>query len=230
VHHQQQSPLPTPARKSSILTNAPAIAFTYFEALLRVGDANKFGDEEARLNSMGNLLDHIGYPRDIWIDFADGAFDLMRKLADSVQAMDGAAADILLQTFNDMNESMSIITYVKVRSMHPSPAAIPPNLSSFLPVPGCKRTQTTSGTLSPWGTSRRTVQTTLNPPSVKLTTSALPPSPMHWSSLLASASRSGIWTVPLAKKSTAASTPNQQITTSCLSLTRTCSDFSTDRE
>jgi ubiquitin thioesterase protein OTUB1 len=29
--------------------------------------------------------------------------------------MDGAAADILLQTFNDFNESMSIITYVKVR-------------------------------------------------------------------------------------------------------------------
>jgi ubiquitin thioesterase protein OTUB1 len=80
-----------------------------------VGDVNKFGDEEARLNSMGNMLDHIGYSRDIWIDFADGAFELLRKLADSLQRMDGAAADILLQTFNDMNESMSIITYVKVR-------------------------------------------------------------------------------------------------------------------
>ncbi|EAT92473.2 hypothetical protein SNOG_00978 [Parastagonospora nodorum SN15] len=91
-----------------------AIAFTYFEALLRVGDVNKFGDEEARLNSLGNLLDHIGYSRDLWIDFADGAFDLMRKLADSLQAMDGQAPDILLQTFNDFNESMSIITYVKL--------------------------------------------------------------------------------------------------------------------
>jgi ubiquitin thioesterase protein OTUB1 len=104
---------------------APAIAFTYFEALLRVGDANKFGDEEARLNSMGNLLDHIGYSRDIWIDFADDAFELMRKLADSVQAMDGAAPDILLRTFNDMNESMSIITYVKVRSIAPSLCSSP---------------------------------------------------------------------------------------------------------
>jgi hypothetical protein len=65
---------------------------------------------------MGNMLDHIGYSRDIWIDFAEGAFDLMRKLADSLQLMDGAAADILLQTFNDVNESMSIITYVKVRN------------------------------------------------------------------------------------------------------------------
>ncbi|OAL05894.1 cysteine proteinase [Phaeosphaeriaceae sp. SRC1lsM3a] len=94
-----------------------AIAFTYFEALLRVGDANKFGDEEARLMSMGNLLDHVGYSRDIWMEFAEGAFDLLRKLANSVQAMDGAAADILLQAFNDMDEdiaSMSIITYVKL--------------------------------------------------------------------------------------------------------------------
>jgi ubiquitin thioesterase protein OTUB1 len=96
------------------LTTSPAIAFTYFEGLLRMGDVNKFDDEQARLISMGNLLDHIGYSRDIWIDFAEGAFDLLRKLADSVQAMDGAAADILLQTFNDFNESMSIITYVKV--------------------------------------------------------------------------------------------------------------------
>jgi hypothetical protein len=103
---------------SLALTTPPAIAFTYFEALLRVGDVNKFGDEEARLNSMGNLLEHIGCSRDLWIDFADAAFDLMRKLADSLQAMDGQAPDILLQTFNDFSESMSIITYVKVRIMH----------------------------------------------------------------------------------------------------------------
>lgn len=95
---------------------SPAIAFTYFEALLRVGDVGRIEDEEARLNSLGNLLEHIGYSRDIWIDFADQAFELLRKLADSVRNMDGAAADILLQSFNDMNdiESMAIITYVKV--------------------------------------------------------------------------------------------------------------------
>lgn len=99
------------------LTANPAIAFTYFEGLLRAGDANKFGDEEARLMSMGNLLDHVGYSRDIWMEFAEGAFDLMRKLANSVQAMDGTAADILLKAFNDMDDeiaSMSIITYVKL--------------------------------------------------------------------------------------------------------------------
>jgi ubiquitin thioesterase protein OTUB1 len=93
------------------------IAFTYFEALLRIGDINKFYDEEARLNSMSNMLEYIGYPRDIWIDFADSAFELLRKLADLLQRIDGAAAaaDILLQTFNDIGESISVITYVKVR-------------------------------------------------------------------------------------------------------------------
>jgi ubiquitin thioesterase protein OTUB1 len=91
-----------------------AIAFTYFEALLREGNVDKFGDEEGRLVSMGNLLEHIGYSRDIWIDFADEAFDLLRKLGNSVSLMDGAAADILLQSFNDMGISMAIITYFKV--------------------------------------------------------------------------------------------------------------------
>lgn len=99
---------------------APAIVFTYFEALVHTGDVNKFQDEEARLNSLGNLLEHIGYSRDIWIDFAEQAFDLLRKLADSVRNMDGAASDILLQSFNDMNEieSMGIITYVKVSLLY----------------------------------------------------------------------------------------------------------------
>lgn len=67
---------------------------------------------------MGNLLEHIGYSRDIWIDFADEAFELLRKLASSVHAMDGNAADILLQSFNDMGVSMAIITYFKASLDH----------------------------------------------------------------------------------------------------------------
>ena len=81
---------------------------------MRVGDVNKIEEEEARLNSLGNLLGHIGYSRDIWIDFAEEAFELLHKLAASLRSMDGQAADILLRTFNDMHESMAIITYVKV--------------------------------------------------------------------------------------------------------------------
>ncbi|KAA8614665.1 Peptidase-C65 domain containing protein [Pyrenophora tritici-repentis] len=91
-----------------------AIAFTYFEALVRLADVNKFAEEEARLNSLGNLLEHIGYSRDIWIDFAEEAFELLHKLANSLRNMDGQTADILLNTFNSMGESMAIITYVKL--------------------------------------------------------------------------------------------------------------------
>ena len=101
---------------SVVVLTPPAIAFTYFEALLRVGDTNKFEDEEARLDSLADLLDRIGYSRDIWIDFAEEAFELMHKLANSLRNMDGRAASILLQAFNDMNASMAIITYVKVRT------------------------------------------------------------------------------------------------------------------
>jgi ubiquitin thioesterase protein OTUB1 len=67
---------------------------------------------------MGNLLEHIGYSRDIWIDFADEAFELLRKLGKSVDAMDGTAADTLLQAFNDTGVSMAIITYFKVSLDH----------------------------------------------------------------------------------------------------------------
>jgi ubiquitin thioesterase protein OTUB1 len=83
-----------------------------------MGDVNKLGEEESRLNSLGDLLEHIGYSRDIWIDFAEEAFELMHKLANSLRTMDGQAESILLRTFNDMNESMAIITYVKVSLLH----------------------------------------------------------------------------------------------------------------
>jgi ubiquitin thioesterase protein OTUB1 len=101
----------------SVLT-ATAIAFTYFEALLRVGDVSKLENEKGRLDSMGNMLEHIGYSRDIWIDFAEEAFELLHRLANSLRAMDGQAESLLLRSFNDMNESMAIITYVKVRLLH----------------------------------------------------------------------------------------------------------------
>lgn len=66
---------------------------------------------------MGNLFEQVGLSYDLWIDFADEAFDLMRKLAQSIRNMDGTAADVLLAKFNDYGESMGIITYVKVSSV-----------------------------------------------------------------------------------------------------------------
>lgn len=81
-----------------------------------MGDASKFHTEHARLDSLGNLLEHVGYPRDIWFDFAEPVFQLLESMGDSLGAnLDtSAAADMLLQKFNDPNESMAIITYIKV--------------------------------------------------------------------------------------------------------------------
>jgi hypothetical protein len=210
------------SRLSALTASPPAIAFTYFEALLRVGDVNKLGDEEARLNSMGNLMEHAGYARDIWTDFADEAFELLRKLGDSLQLMDGAAADILLSTFNDMGASMAIITYFKVSPSSPRLIVTLPDSSSSLLVRGCRRMQTTSGTSFPWATSRHTVQTTLSLHSVKPTTSESPLSLTPSSSLPALVSRSGILTAHRVKRSTAASSPSQQTTIRRPSRTRQC--------
>jgi hypothetical protein len=138
----------------------PAIAFAYFEALLRVGDGNKLQEEEARLNSMGNLLEHIGYSRDIWIDFADEAFELLRKLASSLHNVDGAAADILLQSFNDMGVSMAIITYFKASSVCPLFRGDYVDRYSFLPALGSNLMQMTLDISSPWAMSRHTAPTT----------------------------------------------------------------------
>lgn len=91
-----------------------AIAFTYYEALIRANDVDKFGEEEVRLKSMRNLMNVAGFVEDIYEDFAEEAFELMRELARSMQAMNGAAPDILLRSFNDYDRPMSIITYFKV--------------------------------------------------------------------------------------------------------------------
>ncbi|KAF2192580.1 cysteine proteinase [Zopfia rhizophila CBS 207.26] len=91
-----------------------AIAFTYFEALLRVSDVNKFEDEEARLQSMHNLLNTAGFPEHVYIDFVEECFGLLQKLAASLRALDGTVADTLLESFNDLGVSMAIITYFKL--------------------------------------------------------------------------------------------------------------------
>ncbi|KAF2741414.1 cysteine proteinase [Polyplosphaeria fusca] len=91
-----------------------AIAFTYFEALLRAADVTRLEDEHVRLRSMHNLLNHAGFAEDVYNDFADEAFELLQRLADSLRALDGSADAVLLDAFNDPSVAMSIITYFKL--------------------------------------------------------------------------------------------------------------------
>lgn len=64
---------------------------------------------------MANLFKIANLNEDMISDWADETFELMRQLVNSMQLMDGAAPDILLQAFNDYSRSMSYITYFKVR-------------------------------------------------------------------------------------------------------------------
>jgi ubiquitin thioesterase protein OTUB1 len=87
-----------------------AVAFSYFEALVRIGDPHKFLVEETRLKSLRNILNDAGFQEHLYEDFAEDTIDLLRETS---SAADGGAT--LLQTFNDTNRSMSVITYLKVR-------------------------------------------------------------------------------------------------------------------
>ncbi|KAF2202231.1 cysteine proteinase [Delitschia confertaspora ATCC 74209] len=89
-----------------------AIAFTYFETLIRLGDINKFQDEKTRLQSMNNLISSIGYSEDIYEGFQEECWDLLVALANAIG--NGNAAQVLLENFNDMGVSMNIITYFKL--------------------------------------------------------------------------------------------------------------------
>lgn len=89
------------------------MAFGYFESLQRIGDRGKFLEEQSRLRSLGNLLNQIGFQQDMYEDFADETLGLLRKLS-TLPPSDEAP---LLEAFNDMMSSMSIITHLKV-SVH----------------------------------------------------------------------------------------------------------------
>lgn len=88
--------------------NGTAVAFSYFEALVRIGDPHKFLEEETRLKSLCNILNDAGFVEDLYEDFMEDTIELLRKTSN---ARNGSA--VLLETFNDPNGSMSIITYLK---------------------------------------------------------------------------------------------------------------------
>lgn len=92
----------------SIANNGTAVAFSYFEALVRIGDPHKFLEEEARLKSLSNILNDAGFEEHTYEDWMEDTINLLRKTSNA-----GTGSAVLLETFNDMHGSMSIITYLK---------------------------------------------------------------------------------------------------------------------
>ena len=89
-----------------------AIAFAYFESLLRLGDKNKFLEEETRLKSLNNLMNIAGFDKWAYEDFADETYGLMRKYMGMVDAADVEAS--LVADFNNEETQNYIITHFKV--------------------------------------------------------------------------------------------------------------------
>ncbi|KAL8975387.1 MAG: hypothetical protein Q9197_000368 [Variospora fuerteventurae] len=89
-----------------------ALAFGYFEALVHSADPQAPLAQVARLTSLNNLLDSVGYQRDIYEDFSHETIQLLRQIASTTpDHHDGAA---LLSSFNDPDVCNGIIMHFRL--------------------------------------------------------------------------------------------------------------------
>jgi len=106
------------------LTNT-AIAFGYYDSLLRTGDPNKFVQEETRLRSLRNTCKAAGFDIDILEGFEEIALELLTDTAATLHTPD--AENSLVAAFNNDEIQNYIITYFRVlplRLVHSTPSGI----------------------------------------------------------------------------------------------------------
>lgn len=104
---------PSSCRSITLLADVrEALAFGYFEALLHSADPSRVLGEVARLKSLNNLLDSVGYQHDIYEDFVDETFHLLNQTAAILPNHDNGAA--LLASFNQQNICDAIIMHFRV--------------------------------------------------------------------------------------------------------------------
>ena len=89
-----------------------ALAYGYFEALLRAEDPIRIQSEIVRLKSMNNLLNLVGNDPMLYEDFVQETFDLLERTRADLPCVDGGA--MLLASFNDVGITSSIITHFRV--------------------------------------------------------------------------------------------------------------------
>lgn len=93
------------------------MAFGYFEALIHLGDATKFGMEQARIRSLNNVMREAGFSMMLVEDFADETLGLLREIA-SLMNEGGDATVALHEKFNDDMVQNYIITHLRVSQEH----------------------------------------------------------------------------------------------------------------
>ncbi|KAL8784532.1 MAG: hypothetical protein Q9213_003880 [Squamulea squamosa] len=99
--------------RSRLCAQNNALAFGYFEAILLTADPNRLLGEVARLTSLNNLLDSVGYPCDIYEDFTNETLQLLKQNASNLpNSHDGDAS--LLASFNDAAICNAIIMHFRL--------------------------------------------------------------------------------------------------------------------
>ena len=92
------SSVPESLLRAIKLRRRQALAFGYFESLLRLGDAPKMLEEAARFRAFEALMHVAGIP-DLYEDFIEPTADLLERQAATLPNHDGGAT--VLALFND---------------------------------------------------------------------------------------------------------------------------------
>ncbi|KAF3941312.1 hypothetical protein ABW19_dt0202253 [Dactylella cylindrospora] len=91
-----------------------ALAFGYFELVLRSGDASFIQTEMGRIKSMCNYMDSVGMSEYLYEDFVEETLKVFSDISQS-PAIDAPYDDSpLLAAFNDDDRSNAIITHLKL--------------------------------------------------------------------------------------------------------------------
>ena len=107
---RSSSPLPS-SFCAVRLRGQQALAFGYFETLLRLGDASKMLEEAARFRAFEALMHTVG-PLDLYEDFIEPTAELLEQQAATLPNHDGGAA--LQAIFNDEAPSSQLTYSFKV--------------------------------------------------------------------------------------------------------------------
>ncbi|KAK3172527.1 hypothetical protein OEA41_005849, partial [Lepraria neglecta] len=89
-----------------------ALAFGYFEALLRIGDKAKVQTELTKLQEYIKRFESVGFPDYAYEDIVDVTFALLEQTAASLPNHDGGAA--LLAAFNDVTTQNSLTFHFRL--------------------------------------------------------------------------------------------------------------------
>ena len=93
------------------LTRPQALAFGYFETLLRLGNASKILQEATRFREFEALLHAVGI-QGLYEDFIEPTTELLEQQASTLPNHDGGA--VLLDIFNDDARSSQLTYSFKV--------------------------------------------------------------------------------------------------------------------